>query len=43
MILARVVERLNLSVAQPDYAPIIGSAYARRLAMATISPRRCWA
>ena len=31
MILARVVERLNLSVvAQPDYAPIIGSAYARR-------------
>ncbi|GAB1425264.1 polysaccharide biosynthesis tyrosine autokinase [Thauera terpenica] len=31
MILGRVVERLNLSVvAQPDYAPIIGSAYARR-------------
>lgn len=31
MILARVVERLNLSVvARPDYAPIIGSAYARR-------------
>ena len=31
MILGRVVERLNLTVvARPDYAPIIGSAYARR-------------
>ncbi len=31
MILGRVVERLNLTVvARPDYAPIIGEAYARR-------------
>ena len=31
MILGRVVERLNLTVvARPDYAPIIGRAYARR-------------